>query len=80
MKRKLEPVTRGTITSLPNELLERIADYAVTDRMNSNNTHPFKIPQSTMDRINVKRERSKQRDLYQALFGRRKSFRPKNKK
>jgi predicted transcriptional regulator len=67
------------ITSLPNELLEKIANYAVTDRMNSNNTHPFKIPQATMDQINAKRERSKQRDLFQALFNRRKTFRPRKR-
>lgn len=67
------------ITSLPNELLERIANYAVTNRMNSQNTHPFKVPQETMDRLNAKRERSKQRDLYQALFNRRKSFRPRKR-
>lgn len=67
------------ITSLPNELLERIANYAVTNRMNSQNTYPFIVPQDTMDRLNRKRERSKQRDLYEALFNRRKSFRPKKR-
>lgn len=67
------------ITDLPNELLELIANRAVTDRMNSQNTHPFKVPQETMDRLNAKKERSKQRDLYQALFNRRKSFRPRKR-
>lgn len=67
------------IRDLPNELLEKIANRAVVGRMNVMNTFPFRLSNEQMDRHNQKLERSKQRDLFQALFNKRRSFRPRKK-
>ena len=65
-----------TIRDLPNELLARIAEQSVPSNliMTRENTAPFRPSSAVMKAHNRRLRRSRQRDLFKALFNRRRTF------